>query len=118
MPHDFRSTLDNGIAIPACPLALTSERTFDGESQRRLLRYYSAAGAGGIAIGVHTTQFAIRDAKYGLYEPVLRLAAEEMDRIDEGRKPRSCASAASAATPDRPCTRPRPLGNLVITRGC
>ncbi len=86
MPHDFRSTLDNGIAIPACPLALTSERTFDGESQRRLLRYYSAAGAGGIAIGVHTTQFAIRDAKYGLYEPVLRLAAEEMDRIDEGRE--------------------------------
>lgn len=85
MSNDFRTILDAGIAIPACPLALTSQRTFDEEGQRRLIRYYAAAGAGGIAIGVHTTQFAIRDAKYGLYEPVLRLAAEETDRLDEGR---------------------------------
>lgn len=85
MSTDFRTILDAGIAIPACPLALTPQRTFDEAGQRRLLRYYAAAGAGGIAIGVHTTQFAIRDSKYGLYEPVLRLAAEETDHLDEDR---------------------------------
>ena len=86
MATEYRTILDSGIAIPACPLALTPQRTFDAESQRRLLRYDSAAGAGGIAIGVHATQFAIRDSKYGLYEPVLRLAAEEMDRLDTERE--------------------------------
>lgn len=67
-------TLLHGVVIPAHPLALTADRTLDPERQRGLTRYYLAAGVGGIAVGVHTTQFAIRSA--GLYEPVLGLAAE------------------------------------------
>src|ERR1700722_3276366 len=73
-------TIKNGIAIPAHPLALTADRSLDERRQRALSRYYIAAGAGGLAVGVHTTQFAIRQPKIGLFEPVLRLAAEEMDR--------------------------------------
>jgi hypothetical protein len=74
-----------GVAIPAHPLALTAERRLDERRQRALSRYYVAAGAGGLAVGVHTTQFAIRDPRIGLYEPVLQLAAEEMDRADLDR---------------------------------
>jgi dihydrodipicolinate synthase/N-acetylneuraminate lyase len=66
--------------IPAHPLALTAERKFDERRQRALTRYYLAAGAGGLAVGVHTTQFAIRDPGVGLFRPVLELAAEEMSR--------------------------------------
>lgn len=62
--------------IPAHPLALTAQRTLDERRQRGLSRYYLAAGAGGLAVGVHTTQFAIRDPAVGLYRPVLELAAE------------------------------------------
>src|SRR6188768_2122543 len=65
----------SGCVIPAHPLALTSARKLDERYQRALTRYYIAAGAGGIAVGVHTTQFAIRDAKHGLLRPVLDLAA-------------------------------------------
>ncbi len=75
-------TIKKGIAIPAHPLSLTAERKLDERRQRELSRYYVAAGAGGLAVGVHTTQFAIRQPKIGLFEPVLRLAAEEMDRAD------------------------------------
>ena len=71
--------------IPAHPLALTAERRLDERRQRALTRYYVAAGAGGVAVGVHTTQFAIRDPRVGLFDPVLQLAAEEMDRADRGR---------------------------------
>ena len=74
----FRSVLDRGVVIPASPLALTAERKFDPRRQRALWRYYRAAGAGGLAIGVHTTQFAIRDPKIGLFKPLLELAAEEL----------------------------------------
>jgi dihydrodipicolinate synthase/N-acetylneuraminate lyase len=70
----IRQLIADGIVIPAHPLALTSERKLDARRQRALTRYYIDAGAGGLAIGVHTTQFAIRDV--GLYEPVLRNAAE------------------------------------------
>jgi dihydrodipicolinate synthase/N-acetylneuraminate lyase len=66
--------------IPAHPLALTASRRLDERRQRALTRYYLAAGAGGLAVGVHTTQFRIRDPGVGLLEPVLALAAEEMDR--------------------------------------
>lgn len=66
--------LRSGLAIPAHPLALDADRRLDKRRQRALTRYYLDAGAGGLAVGVHTTQFAIRDV--GLYEPVLRLAAE------------------------------------------
>jgi len=79
---DFRKRLHEGIAIPAHPLALNSHRKLDERRQRALTRYYLAAGAGGIAVGVHTTQFAIRDPKIGLFKPVLTLAAEEMDRAN------------------------------------
>ncbi len=72
---DFRAQLQRGVVIPAHPLALDAQRRLDERRQRALTRYYLAAGVGGIAVGVHTTQFAIRDA--GLFEPVLALAAEE-----------------------------------------
>lgn len=74
----LRTRLGEGLAIPACPLALNAQRRFDERRQRALIRYYLAAGAGGLAIGVHTTQFAIRDAKVGLFRPVLELVAEEL----------------------------------------
>jgi dihydrodipicolinate synthase/N-acetylneuraminate lyase len=64
------------------PLALRSNRKLDERRQRALCRYYAAAGAGGIAVGVHTTQFEIRDPKHGLHEPVLALVADELDRQD------------------------------------
>jgi len=72
---DFRDQLRSGLVIPAHPLALNSKRKLDERRQRALTRYYLAAGAGGIAVGVHTTQFAIRE--HGLLEPVLTLAREE-----------------------------------------
>jgi dihydrodipicolinate synthase/N-acetylneuraminate lyase len=62
--------------IPAHPLALTARRTLDERRQAALTRYYIDAGAGGIAVGVHTTQFQIRDPKHGLLQPVLELAAQ------------------------------------------
>jgi hypothetical protein len=73
----LRDKLLSGLVIPAHPLALTAQRQLDERRQRALTRYYLAAGAGGIAVGVHTTQFAIRDPKVALLEPVLALAAEE-----------------------------------------
>src|SRR5881394_1792845 len=72
--------LRHGVVIPACPLALNAARKFDERRQRALVRYYSAAGAGGLAVGVHTTQFAIRDPKIGLFAPVLEFVGEEMKR--------------------------------------
>src|SRR5215468_9849439 len=81
----IHETIKKGIAIPAHPLALTAERRLDERRQRALSRYYIAAGSGGLAVGVHTTQFAIRQPKIGLFEPVLRLAAEEMNRADANR---------------------------------
>ncbi len=76
----IRAALQAGCVIPAHPLALNHHRQLDEPRQRALSRYYLAAGAGGLAVGVHTTQFAIHRPELGLYEPVLRLAAEEMDR--------------------------------------
>jgi dihydrodipicolinate synthase/N-acetylneuraminate lyase len=67
-----------GLVIPAHPLALTADRKLDERRQRALTRYYLAAGVGGIAVGVHTTQFAIRER--GLFRPVLELAAREAGR--------------------------------------
>jgi dihydrodipicolinate synthase/N-acetylneuraminate lyase len=67
--------LRRGTVVPAHPLALNAQRTLDERRQRALARYYLDAGSGGLAVGVHATQFAIREV--GLYEPVLRIAAEE-----------------------------------------
>jgi len=79
-PDPFESTvlqrLRSGCVIPAHPLALDGQNKLDARRQRALTRYYLAAGAGGLAVGVHTTQFAIHELKVGLYHPVLELAAE------------------------------------------
>lgn len=75
----LREHLLAGQVIPAHPLALTPERKLDERYQRALTRYYLAAGAGGVAVGVHTTQFAIRDPQHGLLKPVLELASETVD---------------------------------------
>ena len=72
----IRRLLLEGMVIPAHPLALTAERRLDERRQVALTRYYCDAGAGGIAVGVHTTQFAIREPRVGLFLPVLRLAAD------------------------------------------
>jgi len=79
---NVRERLAQGLVIPAHPLALTSERKLDERRQRALTRYYLAAGAGGVAVGVHTTQFVIRDPKFGLYRPLLELAMEEVANRD------------------------------------
>ncbi len=72
-----RERLKAGCVIPAHPLALDGNRKVDEACQRGLTRYYLDSGAGGIAVGVHTTQFAIREPRYGLLDPVLRMAQEE-----------------------------------------
>ena len=74
IPQAVMQLLRAGTVIPAHPLALTADRKLDPRRQRALTRYYLDAGAGGLAVGVHTTQFAIREV--GLYEPVLRQAIE------------------------------------------
>src|SRR5262245_38995171 len=71
-PPPVLAALREGVVIPAHPLALDAERKLDVRRQRALTRYYLDAGAGGLAVGVHTTQFAIREV--GLYRPVLELA--------------------------------------------
>lgn len=76
--ESLRSHLGRGVVIPACPLALNSKRRWDQRHQRALLRYYRAAGAGGVALGVHTSQFAIHNPKVGLFQPLLELAANEL----------------------------------------
>ncbi|HEU5022003.1 MAG TPA: dihydrodipicolinate synthase family protein [Bryobacteraceae bacterium] len=73
----IRERLLQGMVIPAHPLALDANRKLDEKRQRALTRYYLAAGAGGIAVGVHTTQFAIHDPKVGLLRPVLEIGREE-----------------------------------------
>ncbi|MBA4055089.1 MAG: dihydrodipicolinate synthase family protein [Marivirga sp.] len=77
--------LSDGTVIPAHPLALDSSRKLDEKHQRALTRYYMDAGAGGVAVGVHTTQFEIRLPQYNLYETVLRMAAEEVDQAKLNR---------------------------------
>lgn len=76
---ELRQLLHEGTVIPAMPLALNSAREFNERRQRALVRYYMAAGSGGLAVGVHTTQFEIRDPEFHLFEPVLRIAAETID---------------------------------------
>jgi dihydrodipicolinate synthase/N-acetylneuraminate lyase len=78
---DILAILRQGAVIPAHPLALTAERKLDERRQMALTSYYCEAGAGGIAVGVHTTQFAIRNP-IGLYEPVLRLAVSRAQSFE------------------------------------
>jgi hypothetical protein len=86
LPDAIQRVLSRGVVIPAHPLALDAERRLDERHQRALSRYYIAAGAGGLAVGVHTTQFEIRQPEIGLFRPVLELAREEMDRADAARR--------------------------------
>jgi len=91
---EWREQLRAGVVIPAHPLALTAARKLDERRQRALSRYYVAAGAGGIAVGVHTTQFQIREC--GLLQPVLELAAEETRDRDIIRVAGICGATAQA----------------------
>ena len=100
-----REKLLSGLVIPAHPLALTAERKLDERRQRALTRYYLAAGAGGIAVGVHTTQFAVRDPRFGLLRPVLELAMEEASSENVvkiagvcGKEPQALKEAELAAS--------------------
>lgn len=87
-PKEIRDALRAGCVIPAHPLALTAAGKFDERYQTALTRYYCHAGAGGVAVGVHTTQFAIRGTKHGLFKPVLALASKVVDDyVDEVDRP-------------------------------
>ncbi len=87
-----------GMVIPAVPLALDRAGRFDEKHQRALIRYYMDAGAGGLAVGVHTTQFAIRNPEHGLFEPLLAFCSEVIDSWGEkrGRKPMKIAGICGA----------------------
>jgi dihydrodipicolinate synthase/N-acetylneuraminate lyase len=102
-------TLLTGIVIPAHPLALTAQRRLDERRQVALTRYYADAGACGVAVGVHTTQFAIRSV--GLFEPVLRLAAGAADEHEQrtGRHLVRVAGAVGAT--------PQAVAEAVLARG-
>jgi dihydrodipicolinate synthase/N-acetylneuraminate lyase len=109
---DPRAALRGKAVIPACPLALTARRTLDERRQRALVRYYLDAGATGLAVGVHTTQFAIRDPKVGLFRPVLELAAAEIDRA-ERRGGRRIVRVAGVCGPTA-----QALAEAELVRGC
>ncbi|MHB9028918.1 MAG: dihydrodipicolinate synthase family protein [Candidatus Latescibacterota bacterium] len=78
-PDEILAVIREGTVIPASPLALNSAREFDRRRQTALMRYYCDAGAGGIAVAVHTTQFEIRKPEFNLLEPVLRVCSEAID---------------------------------------
>lgn len=80
LEENKKKLLFDGTVIPAHPLALTRDLQLDEQKQRGLTRYYMASGAGGVAIGVHTTQFEIRDPEIDLFETVLAITADEIDR--------------------------------------
>ena len=96
--------LREGMVIPAHPLALTACRRLDERRQRALTRYYMAAGAGGVAVGVHTTQFEIHDSKVGLLRPVLELCAETVAEARSARC-RDTVRIAGVSGPTRQAVR-------------
>ena len=98
---EVRRRLHEGLVIPAHPLALTVEGKFDERHQRALTRYYHAAGAGGMAVGVHTTQFAIRDPRHSLLKPVLELAAETVAACDQAAGKRTIRIAGVCGKTDQ-----------------
>ncbi|MDA0206452.1 MAG: dihydrodipicolinate synthase family protein [Acidobacteria bacterium] len=107
-PDGVLAAIRRGVAIPASPLALDANRKFDPRRQRALTRYYVDAGAGGVAIGVHTTQFAIRDV--GLYEPVLKLAAETVEDWTDRTVVRICGFVGKSDQALREAAIARDLG--------
>lgn len=113
MNLQLRTILQRGTAIPASPLALNSARQLDERRQRALTRYYVAAGVGGLAVAVHTTQFAIRDPQNGLLRPVLEIAADEMNQADARRREpllRVAGACGPTAQAVREATLARELG--------
>jgi dihydrodipicolinate synthase/N-acetylneuraminate lyase len=83
LPKNILNTIQKGTVIPALPLALNQNRELDVRRQRALMRYYLDAGAGGVAVAVHTTQFEIRLPDVNLFEPILQIAKEEFDSFSE-----------------------------------
>jgi dihydrodipicolinate synthase/N-acetylneuraminate lyase len=100
---DLRSHLLAGHVIPAQPLALDRQRRFSERHQRALTRYYVAAGSGGLAVGVHSTQFEIRDPQHNLLRPVLALAADTV-RAELATAPRDFALIAGICGQTRQAT--------------
>jgi dihydrodipicolinate synthase/N-acetylneuraminate lyase len=86
LPGETLIILQKGMVIPALPLALNKNRKLDERRQRALMQYYLDAGAGGVAVGVHTTQFEIRLPEFNLYKPVLDIAREEFDNFETKNK--------------------------------
>lgn len=101
----LRAHLLDGQVIPAHPLALDAHRRLDERRQRALTRYYATAGAGGIAVGVHTTQFAIRDPRHSLLAPVLQLAAEAALETSASHRARDFALIAGVCGPTEQAMR-------------
>ena len=83
MREEARNILKKGTVIPAMPLVLRQDRSFDEAGQRRLVRYYLEAGVGGLAVAVHTTQFEIRQPEIGLFAPLIRLVREEIRQFEQ-----------------------------------
>jgi len=93
IPAEILKEVKRGTVIPAMPLALDANRKFDVKHQSALAKYYIDAGAGGIAVGVHSTQFEIRDPKINLFKPVLKHTADTIDSY-AGSKGRSLLKIA------------------------
>ena len=113
IPDEALAVFRAGAVIPAHPLALDADRRLDERRQRALTRYYVDAGAGGLAVGVHTTQFAIREV--GLYGPCSNWRSR---RRAPGRTGRSSSSPASPGPPTRPSPRRGSRARSAITRFC
>lgn len=111
--QNLREHFLTGQAIPAQPLALDANRKFDEKYQRALTRYYVAAGVGGLAVGVHSTQFEIREPQHALLKPVLELASQTVDE-EIGKLPRGFVKVAGVcgSTPqaDREASLARAFG--------
>src|SRR5690554_895458 len=101
LPKEILDIIHKGVVIPALPLALNNQREFDEKRQRALMRYYLDAGADGVAVGVHTTQFEIRLPEFNLYEPVLRIASEEFARFESGNNKRAVRIAGVIGKTDQ-----------------
>lgn len=94
----LRRHLSEGQVIPAMPLALNEDRSWSSKHQRALIRYYLEANAGGLAVGVHTTQFEIRDPKHGLFDPLLEFCASEIRSHADTKKPFAMISGVCGET--------------------
>jgi len=111
LPTSIKEKLHSGTVIPAHPLALTADRKIDEYRQRLLTQYYLASGAGGLAVGVHTTQFEIRKPEINLFETVLNIASDEID--NQGQK-KDCIKIAGICGP---LEQAKHEANIAITHG-